>query len=77
MMCGGTTLWLLSFLTAKAVTVPATVANRAAWPELGAAFAALLLFVAHGELRPVLAVFLLALALVVLVVLHQRRRTAA
>jgi hypothetical protein len=40
------------------------------------AFVAVVLFLVHGELRPVLAVFALALALAVLVVLHERRKHA-
>ena len=76
LLFGGTALWLVSFVTAKAVTVPETVGKARAWPEAGVAFVAVLLFLAHGELRPVLAVLALALSLVVLVVLHERRKHA-
>ena len=77
LLFGGTTLWLAAFVLAKAVTVPATVAERRAWPEAGVALVAVLLFIAHGELRPLVAMLVLALAMVALVVLHERRKHAA
>lgn len=75
MLYGGSALWLVSFVTARAVTVPETVRGGGAWPDLGVALCAVLLFLAHGEVRPLLAVFLLAAAFVTLVVLHERRKS--
>lgn len=77
MMFGGMALWLVSFVIAKAVTVPETVAGLRTWPEWIVALCAVLLFVAYRELRPLPAVFLLALSLAALVVFHERRKSVA
>lgn len=77
MLFGGTALWLVSFVAAKAVTVPGTVARGRAWPPLVAAFLAVLAFVAHGETPAFVAMTLLAALFVALVVLHEREQGRA
>ncbi len=76
MVCGGTVLWLVSFVSLQAVTVPPTVAGRRKWPAIvGAGLVAMLPW---SELAwsPLLTFALVTTILMALVVAHERRPRA-
>ncbi len=77
MLYGGAVLWLASFVTARAVTVPETVRGRRAWPAVTAAALLLALLPLRERLPPIVGVAVVTGVFVTLVLVHERRRAAS